>query len=134
LPAYQRKRFPAIGNSPLFRILVSLGIVLSLSSVPPTSIPRVVSSYDKWFHVLLYAGIAWILSGGFSRTVLVILTGCVLGALDENYQRLTGRCPSLADWSADVLGVLAGALFWLLLRRLRTFTECKFPHHPQGEG
>jgi VanZ family protein len=80
--------------------------------VPPPVPPH----SDKWLHIAAFAVLAalfawtWSLRAPFGwrqgLAVLVILA--VYGAVDEVTQPYTGRYASVADWIADVIGIVCG--------------------------
>ena len=51
--------------------------------------------------------------------VLAILGAVVLGAVDESYQRLTGRNADIHDWAADCLGAAVSQCCLVLRARIR---------------
>ena len=78
---------------------------------------------DKLYHAAAYAGLALLLSTVWSLRrptswksyVLVVLLIAAYGALDEWIQmHVPGRSAELLDWTADLLGAVAGAaLHWV---------------------
>ena len=90
--------------------------ILSISLVPRAKIEKVDSwiplPNDKILHAGVYAGFGFVL-GGLPFSPMVLGTaGSLLGAVDEQIQRLApGRDVSLADWLADILGISLG-LAW----------------------
>lgn len=80
-------------------------VILIGTSWPSISVGPDVSGLDKLVHFGMYAVL----------TVLV-LGVLLLGAVDEWHQAfIPGRSTSLADWFADSLGAVAGALAVRLL-------------------
>ena len=70
---------------------------------------------DKIAHVILYAGLGAALAWGWARSpqtvshVALLIAGALYGITDEWHQMyVPGRTPDLADWIADVVGVLLG--------------------------
>ena len=113
------------------------GILVATSVPIPPGLPAPENS-DKLVHLLMYAG----LSALFSRALfakptvreqrrrvaaLCILTTficcCLFGAFDEWHQQFVGRNTSFADWVADAIGVMLGAvcMVWYLLRDRRAW-------------
>ena len=96
--------------------LLSLAVLFAPGSDVPAAAPGV----DKLVHASLFAALA--VSGrwaGVQRTPLVTLL-VLYGAGSEVVQGLTplDRSASVADWLADVAGVLLGSFVWdLRLRR-----------------
>lgn len=104
-------------------------LIVALSSIPGRSFPDVKwLTYDKLIHfgeyavlsVLVYRAAASL--GLKDRLLLgtaIILAG-LFGAFDELYQLLIpGRDSSIADWSADQVGAILGAVtyIWWAQRR-----------------
>ncbi len=99
-------------------VLVSLAVLFAPASDVPPAPPGV----DKVVHGALFAALA--LSGRWAGVPLGALV-CLLvayGAGSEAVQSLTplARSGSVADWLADVGGVLAGTALWELVIRPRT--------------
>lgn len=69
---------------------------------------------DKVLHLAVYTGFGLVLGGLPYPPAALGMAGSLLGAVDEQTQRLApGREVSVADWLADLLGVSLG----LALRR-----------------
>ena len=94
-------------------VLVSLAVLFAPASDVPSAPPGV----DKVVHLLLFAALAgtgrW--AGVRLRPLAVLLV--VYAAVSELLQSLDvlSRSTSVADWLADVAGVLLGLLVWELL-------------------
>ena len=92
--------------------------ILSVSLIPRSGVDRVDSFLplpnDKVLHLTVYAGFGFILGGLPFPSAALGAAGSLLGALDEQVQRLApGRDVSMTDWLADILGISLG----LALRR-----------------
>ncbi len=98
-------------------------LIVALSSIPGRSFPDVKwLSYDKLIHlgeyavfsILVYRAVASLnLENRFLLGFAIILAG-LFGALDELYQLLiSGRDSSFADWTADQVGAVLGALSYM---------------------
>ena len=82
------------------------------SSIPGPSMPSAPVSTDKVAHLVEYGILGFLLSrlfasGRMSVMLAVILTifcAAALGGLDESYQGITSRHPSVYDWLFDCLG------------------------------
>jgi len=97
-------------------------IIFAGSSVPSKNIPSVFSlTPDKLIHCLEYAVLGFFLfrwlkleyisHSLYKISIITLLLGSLMGALDENYQRLTpGRTPNFWDWVLDSVGVLLAVL------------------------
>ena len=95
--------------------------ILSISLIPRSGIEQVNRLIplpsDKTLHFAVYAGFGFLLGGLPFPPPALGTAGSLLGALDEQVQRLApGRDVSMADWLADMGGVSLG----LALRRRRT--------------
>ena len=96
--------------------------ILSISLLPRTEVEKVDSwiplPHDKILHVGVYAGFGFVLGGLPFSPVALGTAGSLLGAVDEQIQRLApGRDVSLADWLADILGISFGLAFQRRSRR-----------------
>ncbi|MBN2564771.1 MAG: VanZ family protein [Candidatus Eisenbacteria bacterium] len=97
-----------------------LVLIFGLSSIPQGTLSKAVFKVsDKLAHLAEYSGLGLLLTVAFRRTlrgarrwvltVVVVVAGAIVGALDETYQlTVPGRDTDLLDWAADVLGVLVG--------------------------
>ena len=91
-------------------VLVSLAVLFTPGDDVPASPPGV----DKLVHLLLFAALAvsgrW--AGVRAGALAVLLVG--YAAVSEVVQGVSSlaRSASVADWAADVVGVLAGLLGW----------------------
>jgi VanZ family protein len=90
-------------------------ILFVLSAQPDLPGPRRIPFGDKLGHLLLYAVFGLLLAFGRARApkavphVLLLMAGALYGLSDEWHQTFVpGRVPDLADWGADVLGLLTG--------------------------
>jgi VanZ family protein len=99
-------------------VLVSLAVLFAPAGDVPTAPPGV----DKLVHLLLFAALA--VSGRWAGLPRAPLAGLLVlyAAVSEVLQGLPalGRSASVADWVADVAGVLLGLLLWGLLSRRET--------------
>jgi VanZ family protein len=98
-------------------VLVSLAVLFA----PASGVPSAPPGADKLVHAALFAALA--LSGrwaGVPGSTLVFLL-VAYGAGSEVVQAVTplARSGSVADWLADVVGVLVGATLWELGVRRR---------------
>lgn len=96
--------------------------ILSISLLPRTKIERVDSWIplpdDKVMHLGVYTGFGFVLGRLPFPPVALGTAGSLLGAVDEQIQRLApGRDVSLADWLADILGISLGLAFQRRFRR-----------------
>jgi VanZ family protein len=90
--------------------------ILSISLLPRTKVEAVNEVIplpnDKVLHLAVYAGFGFVLGGLPYPSIALGTAGSLLGAADEQVQRLApGRDVSLADWLADILGISLG-LAW----------------------
>ncbi len=98
-------------------------LIVALSSIPGKSFPDVKwLSYDKLIHlgeyavfsILVYRAAASLRrEDRFLLGIAIVLAG-LFGALDELYQLwIPGRNSSFADWSADQVGAVIGAVSYI---------------------
>ena len=105
--------------------LLWAGVILTGTSMPSSALPDQVSSFDKVLHFTIYAIFAALLGRQMSEVVsrwraalLAIAIAMAFAALDEWHQQfIPGRSMELADWHADSLGAVIGALTGAALRR-----------------
>lgn len=105
--------------------LLWAGVIVVLTSTPSELVPQGVSTFDKFGHFGMYAIFAWLLArhgfgvaGRWVAPVLAIVVASGFGAVDEWHQQfIPGRSTEFADWQADSLGAVTGALAYALLRR-----------------
>lgn len=93
-------------------------LILSVSALPASRIQKIDSFLslpnDKVLHIAVYTGFGFVLGALPLPSVALGTIGSLLGALDEQSQRLSaGRDVSVRDWLADILGISLG----LALRR-----------------
>ena len=87
--------------------------ILSISLIPRSGVEKVDRLIplpnDKVLHLGVYSGFGFVLGRLPFSPVALGMAGSLLGALDEQVQRLApGRDVSVADWVADILGVSLG--------------------------
>ncbi len=107
--------------------LLWAGVMLLVTSVPGSAIPRPLIPYDKVAHFTAYALFAVLLSrdlaqltGLWRAALFAIVIAAAFGAADEWHQRfIPGRDTDLADWRTDFIGAAGGALLFALYRRDR---------------
>lgn len=105
-------------------ILVATSLPLPARPWPGEDLPL-----DKAAHFLLYLGLGW----GSARALLregkrgvlpaagVLVAGALFAAADEAHQGwILSRTPSVADWTADVVGMTSGLVLAPLRARLDT--------------
>lgn len=90
-------------------------VLFLLSAIPDFGGIRTVPLGDKLAHATLYAVLGTALGYGWAHSprrithTLLIALGALYGATDELHQAFVpGRAPDVADWIADVVGVLIG--------------------------
>jgi VanZ family protein len=110
-------------HAALSRSAFAVAVLLSLAVLfaPPSDVPGSPPGVDKLVHLSLFLVLA--LTGRWSGIGRTVLAGVLVpyAALSEVLQGtdLVGRDASVADWLADVVGVLAGLLLWSALSRSR---------------
>jgi VanZ family protein len=83
--------------------------------------PQSMVASDKSLHFSAYAGLAFLVSWnwslrralGWRQRIWIFVVLAAFGAIDEITQIPVGRQCDLFDWTADVLGILAGSLLFL---------------------
>jgi VanZ family protein len=101
------------------------GVMVTGTSLPSSAVPGQLSAYDKLLHFTIYAIFAFLLSRQISETasrwwaaLLAIGIAVLFGVVDEWHQGfIPGRSMELADWQADSLGALVGAVAGVATRR-----------------
>ena len=90
-------------------------VLFLLSALPQLGRAPSFPFSDKVAHLILYAVLGAALAWGWSRSprlvphLVLLVTGAVYGLSDEWHQMyVPGRVPDLADWLADVVGLLVG--------------------------
>lgn len=108
---------------PLYLYIVG---IFALSSIPGNAIPDIDSelAFDKVIHFVEYGILGFLLFRGIFSSermsarrsfLLVILCAAAVGALDEFYQRFTGRNSDVYDWVSDSLGATTVSICCLAL-------------------
>jgi VanZ family protein len=108
--------------------LIWAGVIVVATSLPGNYVPLVARPLDKVVHFSLYAVFAALLAWQALYDMspwraIVIAAGIAIGfgAADEWHQRFVpGRAAAMADWLADILGAITGALSAAWYRRMRT--------------
>jgi VanZ family protein len=89
---------------------------------------KLIPQFDKLVHAGMYGGwisiCCWLLSSGGRRPsrakiAWLFAGGAVYGALDELTQAYVARVPSLADYAADLCGMLLAIGIMRLIRNRR---------------
>ncbi len=96
--------------------------MFAVTHMPLSSTVSSHSHWDKLVHLVLYAGLAFLLAcaatarGKSGAMVLVVpaAAATMYGGFDELSQIPVGRSAELADWLADVAGVVVGLAMFLL--------------------
>jgi membrane associated rhomboid family serine protease len=108
-------------HGPLSRGVFAVTVLVSLAVLfaPASDVPGAPPGVDKTVHAALFAALA--LSGrwaGIGRSVLAGLL-VIYAAASEVVQGLSPleRTASVADWVADVVGLLMGLALWEFLAR-----------------
>lgn len=108
----------------VFRALFVIGLaaVAALSLLPHDSLPDI-RIWDKWQHLAAYAALSFTGCGGAStrrgRWVVGFGVAAYGGALEIAQTFIPGRIGSLADLTANCLGVALGAGALWLFRKIR---------------
>ena len=90
-------------------------VLFVLSALPDISGPARIPYADKLGHMGLYAVLGGLLAWGRAKAgrplghVSLLMIGALYGLSDEWHQMyVPGRSPDVADWVADVVGLLVG--------------------------
>lgn len=105
-------------------VLVYVTIIFSLSAQPNLRPPLQFPNSDKFFHMLEYGGLGYLLARGMraaarirlALTVALIVAalGGLIAASDEVFQSIVpGRESSLQDWFADFTGLLLAQIVYI---------------------
>ncbi len=110
-------------------------VIILLTGVPlPTWSGAPGSDLDKLVHFGLYFGLGWTLAraariSGFSGAPALLgllLAGVAFAALDELLQGwVPRRVPQLADWVADIAGLITAYVMYIVLWRRRWKAEAR---------
>ena len=108
-------------HGPLSRGAFAVAVLVSIAVLfaPGDDVPLAPPGVDKVIHLVLFASLA--LTGRWAGVRQGVLATLLVGyaAVSEVLQDLTplDRSASVADWIADVVGVLLGLLLWQGLSR-----------------
>ncbi|HEY2923879.1 MAG TPA: VanZ family protein [Candidatus Eisenbacteria bacterium] len=108
-------------------VLLYVGLIFWVSSVPGRDIPTLFPYSDKLEHMAEYALFGLLLGRAFRFTIggqrgrfwslATVVLGGLVGGMDELYQRLTpGRVSDVRDWIMDVTAVTLAVLFTQYIR------------------
>lgn len=94
------------------------GVMVTGTSLPSSAVPGQVAAYDKFLHFTIYAIFAVLLvrpmtevASRWQAVVLTLTIALLFAAVDEWHQGfIPGRSMELADWRADSLGAVVGAV------------------------
>jgi len=98
--------------------------------------------WDKGWHWLEFSILGFLLAYGFFRVLenrpplsiyLTFMTGALIGLSDEVHQLFVpGRNCDWKDWLADLSGILAGLIVYLVLDRKLKSRKIPQPSTPQS--
>jgi VanZ family protein len=108
-------------------ILVGIGILyVSLVRAPGINLPSL-SGDDKWVHLVMYSILGCVLSWdswkmqleGWRLWMITMVIPIAYGGIIELVQEqwFAPRSGEWMDWGADCIGVLAGAIALMIIRR-----------------
>lgn len=117
--------------------LLWAGVILTVTSLPGSAVPKALSPYDKVVHCIVYGLFGVLLAREISQVasrwraaVIAIAIAVAFGAADEWHQQfIPGRSSDVADWRWDSIGAIGGSLLWALwalsrrTRRISTSNE-----------
>lgn len=107
--------------------LLWAGVILFVTSIPGSAVPRQLGPYDKLIHFSVYGLFAVLLCRDLAQVtnrwraaLIAIAIATAFGAADEWHQGfIPGRATDPADWRADSVGAAGGALLFALYSRIR---------------
>ena len=105
-------------------VLVYVTIIFALSAQPNLRPPLQFPNSDKFFHMLEYGGLGYLLARGMRAAgrirlaltvaLIVAVLGGAIAASDEYFQSfIPGRESSLQDWFADFTGLLFAQIVYV---------------------
>ena len=109
--------------------LIYLGILVTLSLMPSKDVPNInlFEGFDKFVHICLYLGFAWLLCWSFhieKRTsfyyLILILTfswGIVMEIFQ--YEMHLGRAFEILDIISNTSGALTGIIIYILMIKIK---------------
>ena len=108
-------------------VLVYVGLIFAVSSLPQLEPPIRLHDADKLAHVAEYGVLGYLLvralrsserwSAPLAGGMLALAIGLAIGAGDELYQALVpGRDSTALDWIADATGLVLSQIAYLLLK------------------
>lgn len=108
--------------------LLWAGVILFGTSLPQELVPVQTSKIDKILHFSIYTVFSFLLTRQmldvttrWRAALLAVAFAMLFGALDEWHQQfIPGRSTELADWRADSIGAVVGALGALVMFRRRS--------------
>jgi len=93
--------------------LFQMGVIFYLSSIPGKNLAPLPVGGDKVIHFFIYLFIGIFFQRSLKKfhILIPVFLGLFYGMTDEFHQSFVpGRFPSIGDWFADSLGVIAGVL------------------------
>ena len=102
-------------------LTLAVTLVLTMAMLwPITAPPPAPDGSDKLVHVAAFAALAFPLARtGRFGLVPVFVGASAFGGIIELIQPSFGRSADMADWIADILGVILGTVCALAYRKLR---------------
>jgi VanZ family protein len=108
-------------------VLAYVAVIFVVSSQPNLAPPITFEGSDKFWHVVEYAGLGFLLGRGLRGSnpnvsplkigLITIAIGMMIGASDEIYQRgIPGRDSNPLDFMADSAGLVLAQIIRLAFR------------------
>jgi VanZ family protein len=101
--------------------------IFTATHLPTRALPTVGS--DKFYHVVAFAGLGFLLCwasslfvrGALRQAVLVLVIAALYASFDEWSQRfVAGRHPDVEDFAADMCGAALGLACFMIVRAILT--------------
>jgi VanZ family protein len=104
-------------------LTAALAVIIAMLTLMPVTVPDAIPGTDKIYHLISFAALVLPCAIFYPRALLWILpTAILFGGAIEIIQPSVGRHGEWADFYADTLGVVAGAILGLCTHLLLHYT------------
>lgn len=91
-------------------------MMITFLMLAPTSAPKGYEFNDKTYHIIAFAGLILPIAIVQPKWLPLMIAFCILfGGFIELVQPYFGRTCDLADWIADIKGLMLGSIIGLFL-------------------